>query len=402
MDQVSVAVVGAGMAGRAHANGYRQASTVYGLDLPRVRLAAIADRHEPFAADAAARYGYERCETDWRRIAEADDIDAVSIVVGNDLHLEIARALVAAGKHVLCEKPLAGTLADAAAMAEIERGATTVTAVGYCYRRAPGIAAIAELLRGGDLGSPVHFNGRYWCDYACDPSSPMAWRYRGGPGSGALGDVGSHLLDIAELVMGPLVSVSGGAFQTLIAERPVPAGVTKGHAGASAAASSAVALEPVTNEDVATFTGRFASGAVATFSTSRVAFGYPNGLGFEVFGSAGRASFDVLRPGEFVVDDAQVGRRTRGPRTVLVHNEHPYFDGGQPIDYIGVGYTQVDLFTYQAKAFLQQIAGVPDALPACASFAHGLRSLQAIDAVVRSAAAGGAQVDLADQTSDRT
>jgi predicted dehydrogenase len=110
---IGVAVIGAGMAGRAHINGYRAASTVFDSDLPDVRLVAVADAHEPFAVDAAKRYGYERAEASWEAIVDAPDIDAVSVVVANDLHRPIVEALLAAGKHVLCEKPLAPTVADA-------------------------------------------------------------------------------------------------------------------------------------------------------------------------------------------------------------------------------------------------------------------------------------------------
>src|SRR5699024_2993502 len=207
---LSVAVIGAGMAGRTHANAWRQAGTVYDLGLPPVRLAAIADAHLPFAEDAAARYGYEEAVGDWRDVAEDDSIDIVSIVVGNALHREIAEAMAAAGKHVLCEKPLAGTLEDAEAMAALEQEhPDLVLATGYTFRRNAGVAMLAKLAADGTLGEVAHLDGRYWCDYGADENVPMAWRYRGPMGSGALGDVGSHLVDSAELILGPLVEVSG-------------------------------------------------------------------------------------------------------------------------------------------------------------------------------------------------
>src|SRR5213083_1772565 len=147
--QVSVAVIGAGMAGRSHAAGYRQATTVFARGLPPVRLAAIADANPALAEDAADRYGFERAVSSWEAVAEDPSIDAVSIVVGNALHRPIAEALVAAGKHVLCEKPLAGSIEDARAMVEVEKSGKVVTAVGYCYRRSPAVAAIREHVRKG-------------------------------------------------------------------------------------------------------------------------------------------------------------------------------------------------------------------------------------------------------------
>src|SRR5438270_1751281 len=129
----SVAVIGAGMAGRSHAAGYRQVNTVFGEGLPPIRLAAIADANQALARDAARRYGFEQALPSWEEVVADPSIDAVSIVVGNDLHRPIAEAMIAAGKHVLCEKPLAGSLADARAMVAAAARADVVTAVGYTY-----------------------------------------------------------------------------------------------------------------------------------------------------------------------------------------------------------------------------------------------------------------------------
>lgn len=390
---LSVAVIGAGMAGTTHANAWRQVGTVYDLGLPKVRLAAIADAYEPFAVDAAERYGYEKAVTDWRDIADDPSIDIVSIVVGNALHREIAEALIKAGKHVLCEKPLADTLDSARAMAEAERSAGVVTAVGFTYRRNAAVAELAKLVNSGHLGEINHFDGRYWCDYGADPATPMAWRYKGPMGSGALGDVGSHLIDTAETICGPLVSVSGAAMMTSIKQRPVASGhVTRGTALDTANA----VYEDVENDDVATFTARFASGAVGTFSCSRVAWGLPNSLMVDVLGTKGRASWDLARCGEIKIDDVNSPAGLGGARRVLVNPDFPYFARGSSMAFGGVGLTQIEQFTYQAHAFLQQIAGVTGegALPPCATFADGYREMLIADAVARSAANGGAEVDV--------
>lgn len=392
MTTLSAAVIGAGMAGTAHANAWRQAGTVYDVGLPPLRLATIADSHLPFAQDAAKRYGYQRATDDWRDIVADPSIDIVSIVVANSLHREMAEALVAAGKHVLCEKPLTDTLDDAAAMAELEATADVVTGLGYCYRRNPGIARIAELVRAGKLGDVAHFNGMYWCDYGADPRVPLAWRYTGPLGSGALGDVGSHLIDVAEMVCGPIESVSGAILTTVISERASACGAVAGGRGVIATAG---ATEPVTNDDVATFTARFASGIAGTFSVSRVAFGTPNSLRFEVVGTHGRADFDMARAGEITLTDTTSAQGLGGPRQVLVNPSFPYFAQGSPMAFGGVGFTQVEQFTYQAHAFLQQVAGITEgALPPCASFADGFREMRILDAVARSAASGGANITI--------
>jgi predicted dehydrogenase len=386
---IGVAVVGAGMAGRAHAAGYRSAGTVFDTDLPDVRLVAIADANPAFAADAAQRYGYDRAETSWEAVAAAPDVDVVSVVVANTLHREIVEGLLAAGKHVLCEKPLAPSVTDATAMAKAAQASDQQTAVGFTFRRSPAITAIREQIEQGSIGQPLFFNGHYWCDYGCSADAPMSWRYKGGPGTGALADIGSHLVDTAEYLCGPIASIRGAVLSTYITARAVPLGATIGHA----AATLSDVKEPVENEDVVTFTASFASGATATLSASRVAHGLPNSLGFELFTESGAAWFDLARAGEFSFFDGTSPAVTGGYRQVLLGPAHPYLAKGLPMDFPGVNYGQNDLFTYQARSFLEQVAG-QQTLPACPSFEHGLHNLQLLDAVVTSAQSGGAEVSV--------
>jgi predicted dehydrogenase len=384
---IGVAVVGAGMAGRSHAAGYRTAPTLYDEGLPEVRLVAIADVNQAFAADTARRYGYERAETDWRALAEAPDVDVVSVVVANFLHREIVEGLLAAGKHVLCEKPMAPTTEDAEAMVAAAEASGRQTGVGFVFRRSPAIAAVRDQVASGAIGRPLHFNGHYWCDYGVDPRAPMSWRYKGGPGSGALSDIGSHLIDLAEFVCGPIRSIRGAALPTVIGERALPLGAAVGHAAAELSDKT----EPVENEDLVSFTASFASGATGTLSASRVAYGLANSLGFEVFTSSGAATFDLARAGEFGFVDPTPPGPTQGYRQVLVGPAHPYLTRGMPMDFPGVGYGQNDLFSFQARAFLEQVAGL-DRLPKVASFAEGLRNIRLLDAVAASAKNGGAEV----------
>jgi predicted dehydrogenase len=388
MESLGVAVIGAGMAGRSHAQAYRSASTVLGEGLPPIRLVAIADINEAFATQTADRYGFERAETSWQAIVDAPDIDAVSIVVGNFLHREIAEALLTAGKHVLCEKPLAPSVSDARAMFAAAERAGRVAATGFSYRRSPAVAAIREQITGGFIGKVLHFNGRYWCDYGADAQAPMSWRYQGSLGSGALGDIGSHIIDLAEFLCGPITSVSGSQLPILIKDRPKPLGAAVGHSTGVAVSDE---REAVTNEDIATFTATFAGGAAGTFSVSRVAMGHPNGLGFEVFGQDGAACFELARNAEFSFIDRTVPTVTGGYRTVLTNPEHPYISGGLAMGFPGVGHGVQEYFTFQARAFLDEIVGISGA-PWCASFADGLHNLEIEEAVVASAAAGGAPV----------
>ncbi|WP_088319756.1 Gfo/Idh/MocA family protein [Kineosporia sp. R_H_3] len=387
-DRIGVAVIGAGMAGRSHAAGYRSATTCYEAGLPPVDLVAVADVNSDFAEQTARRFGYSRAETSWQAVAAADDIDVVSVVVANHLHREVVEGLLAAGKHILCEKPFAPTIADAEAMVAAAAARPDLqTAVGFTFRRSPAIAAVKARVEDGSMGRPLHFNGHYWCDYGNDPAGPMSWRYKGGPGSGALADIGSHLVDLAEFVCGPIESVRGSVLSTFVTERALPLGNAVGHA---AAALSDV-VEPVENEDLVTFTATFASGATATMSASRVAIGLANSLGFELFAENAAATFDLVRAGEFGYMDKSVTGPTAGYRQVVVGPAHPYLTGGLAMDFPGVGYGQNDLFVFQARAFLEQVAGL-DRLPKVPSFEHGLRNLRLLQAITESALSGGTEV----------
>ena len=386
-----IAVIGAGMAGKAHAAAYRVAPTLYASTLPDLRYVSIGDMNAEVGRAAARRYGYERSDTDWRAIADDPDIQVVSVVIANSLHLEVVRGLIEAGKHVLCEKPLSDTLASARKMVDLAREASSVVRIGLTYRRQPGVAAIRDWIQDGTLGRVLHFSGRYWCDYGCNPMAPMSWRYKGPMGSGALADLGSHLTYLSEFLCGGITAVSGGAFATAIKERPVPLGAVVGHGLAAVSDRK----ETVENDDYAAFTAFFGE-TRGSLEVSRVAAGYPNGLDFEVFCENGAASFHQDTPSQvrLYLNDDHPGRN--GYRTVNLGSDHPYVAGGMPIDVSGVGFGQNEGFTYQARAFLEEVAGIPEeeSLPRNASFDEGVHNMEILAAVARSAADNGKQVNL--------
>ncbi|HET9873967.1 MAG TPA: Gfo/Idh/MocA family oxidoreductase [Propionibacteriaceae bacterium] len=388
---IGVAVIGAGMAGKAHAAAYRTAPTLFAPSLPPIRYVSIGDVNPEFGSAAARRFGYERTDSSWQAIAEADDIDVVSVVIANSLHREVVEGLLAAGKHVLCEKPLSDTLDDARAMSAAADRADSIARIGYTFRRSPGIAYIRALIRNGTLGSVLHFSGRYWTDYGSSPQAPMSWRYVGSPGSGALADVGSHLAYVAEYLAGDVVSVRGGNLRTAISKRPKPLGAVMGHDHA-AVSDEYVAVE---NDDYAAFAAEFASG-VGGLEVSRVAAGHANSLMFEVFCENGAARFDQNRPSEIQLFLNSAGSATNGYRQVLLGPEHPYLAGGLPMDAPGVGFGQNDAFAYQARAFLDEVAGLDEAssLPRCASFSDGVHNMEILAAVATSALGEGKKVTL--------
>lgn len=388
---LGVAVIGAGMAGRAHAAGYRVASALYDPVLPPIRLVSIGDVNAEFGSLAARRFGYERNDTSWQAIAAADDIDVVSVVIANSLHREVVEGLLAAGKHVLCEKPLSDTLDDARAMASAARAASTIARVGFTYRRTPGIAYIRDLVQTGVLGRVLHFSGRYWTDYGCSPTAPMSWRYKGSLGSGALADVGSHLAYVAEFICGTTASVSGGRLSTVIQQRPLPLGHVMGHDHVAVSEE----YEPVENDDYAAFSAQFENGA-GGLEVSRVAAGHANSLIFEVFCENGAARFDQRRPAEIELFLSQGPSAQNGYRQVILGPEHPYLASGLAMDAPSVGFGQNDAFAYQARAFLDEVAGVDEtsALPPCATFDEGVHNMELLAAVTESALADGKQVAL--------
>lgn len=386
---LGVAVIGAGMAGRAHAAGYRVAPTLYESTLPPLRFVAIGDLDPAMGEQAARRFGYERSETDWRAIADDPSVDVVSIVVANVLHREMVEGLVAAGKHVLCEKPLSDTLDDARAMADVARSAGSVVRVGFTFRRAPGIAMLRRLVTDGTLGRVLHTDVRYYSDYASDPRTPMSWRFKGGPGTGALADVGSHAAYLAEFLAGDITEVSGGRFTTAIAERPVALGtVQRGSRN-----EVGDRRDTVENDDYASFSARLGSG-IGVVEVSRVAAGHPNGLVLEVYGDAGAATWSLENPGEFQVVLNSDPSAIRGFRRVVVGPEAPYFGGGLAMDAQGVGLGQNEQFGFQARAFLEEVAGIDeaDALPRVATFDEGVHNMEVLAAVTESAAKGGGAV----------
>jgi predicted dehydrogenase len=396
---IGVAVIGAGMAGRAHAAAYRIAPTLYESTLPDLRLVSIGDVSPELGSLAARRFGFERNDTSWQAIAEDPDINVVSVVVANFLHREMVEGLVAAGKHVLCEKPLSDNLEDARAMADLARSADTVVRIGFTFRRAPGIAALRELVTSGALGRILHVDARYWCDYANDPKGPMSWRYKGAPGSGALADIGSHVAYLVEFLGGDVQEVSGGRFATAIAERPVPLGTVVGHGQAAVSET----YEPVENDDYATFSARLAQ-TVGVVQVSRVAAGHPNGLALEVFGENGAAKWEQERSGEFQLMLNEGPSGTRGYRRVIIGPDHPYFAGGLPMDAPGVGVGQNDGFAFQARAFLEEVTGIDeaDSLSRNASFDEGVHNMEILAAVAESAANDGAAVKVAPQRTEVT
>jgi predicted dehydrogenase len=378
-----VAVVGAGMIGQAHAHAFRTLPEVFRSATAEIELAVVADADAPLAEDAQRRFGFARTASSWDAVAEARDVDLVCVALPNFQHRPAVEALVDRGKHVLCEKPLANSQADAAAMLAAAQRAGVVHGVGFNLRRAPAIAAVRQAIERGLVGAVSQFSGRYLTDYGASPEVPFTWRYqRSLAGSGALGDIGSHLIDLARYLVGELDSVQGATLATFITARPVPVGHVTGHNRSATTGE----MRTVDTDDVAAFSGRFASGAVADFRFSRIATGFRNSPSFELIGGDGALAFDMERAGEYQCYAAAADASDNGFRRVVIGPQHPYFADVAAFPVAGVGYGYTETYVVQAAAFVRAVVdGVGDYRP---NFADGLAVIGVTEAVQRAAERG--------------
>jgi len=361
--EIGVGLVGYGFMGRAHSNAYRQVARFFEVD-PAPRMAALCGRNEPRVREAARRLGWEGYETSYERLLEREDVQLIDISSSGDTHREFAVAALEAGKHVLCEKPLANTLDEAREMVEEARKAGTVNMVCHNYRRAPAVQLAKRLMDEGRIGEIRHWRAVYLQDWLLDPRAPLTWRLRretGGAGPPA--DLGSHLVDLAHFLVGPIAEVIGTA-ETFIKERPLEGTDEMGE---------------VTVSDAAAFLARFENGAIGTFEVSPLVPGRKAHERFEINGSNGSLVFDLERMNELEVYFEDEGPRSAGFHRVLVTEpEHPYMEGWWPPGHI-IGYEHT--FVHTVKDLLE---GVREGRSPAPSFEDGLRCQAVLDAVERS------------------
>ncbi len=373
-----IGMVGYAFMGAAHSQGWRTVGRVFDLPL-RPEMAVICGRDADAVRAAADRHGWAEAETDWRALVERDDIDLVDICTPGDSHAEIALAALAAGKHVLCEKPLANTVAEAEAMARAaqearDRGQAAM--VGFNYRRVPATALARRMVEEGRIGTLRHVRVAYLQDWLVDPQFPLTWRLRREQaGSGSLGDLGAHIVDLAQYLAGERLAGVSALTETFVKERPLPTAPSSGLAAVSAAGTG-----PVTVDDAAVFTGRFASGALASFEATRYATGRKNALRIELNGERGSLAFDLERLNELEYHDGTGDAAHGGFRRILVTEpDHPYLDAWWPPGH-GLGYEHT--FAHQARDLVHAIAEGRSPEP---SFADGLQVQRVLAAVEESA-----------------
>lgn len=387
-----VALIGHGFMGAAHSVGWRQAPRMF--DLPRaVDMAMVVGRRADAAAEAATRWGWRGASGDWRSVVRSDEIDVVDIVTPGDSHAEIALAALDAGKHVLCEKPLANSRREAEMMAAVadrarERG--QIAMVGFTYRRVPAVTHMRDLIAEGVVGQIAHVRAAYRQDWLVDREMPLAWRLqREHAGSGALGDIGAHIVDMVQFVTGQAVTAVSGTLETIVARRPLQA------AGSGLQGTAGEGYGDVTVDDAALFTGRLSGGALASFEATRFATGRKNGLEIEVSGERGALRFALEDLNVLEYYDRTAPEDRQGFTRILVtEGAHPYLSGWWPPGHM-LGYEHG--FTHQVVDLVEAIASGTSPHP---TFAEGLSVQRVLDAVERSDHDGSRWTSTGDEAGD--
>ena len=362
---LSVGLIGYQFMGKAHSNAWRQAPRF--LDLPaEVRMKTICGRNRAAVKKAAAKFGWEDAQTDWRRMIDDRKIDIVDICTPNDSHCEIAIAAAKAGKAILCEKPLARNVAEAEKMARAVKQARVVNMVCHNYRRIPATVLMREMIERGEIGEVFHFHARYAQDWIVDPKFPLLWRLQSNmAGSGALGDIGSHVVDLARYLVGEFKEVCA-ITETFVKQRPLKAGSrTKGR---------------VTVDDAVTMIGRFRNGALASLEATRFAPGRKNSITLEINGSAGSVFFDLEEMNRLRFFNRRDPQDRQGFRDIIVtESSHPYMDKWWPPGHI-IGYEHT--FVHTIADFVKAVVAGKSVQP---TFEEGLKNQRVLDAVARSA-----------------
>lgn len=367
MQELNVALIGHGFMGRAHSHAWRNAAVFF--DVPFKPVLKVVCGTRPQALEAfARRWGWEEVETDWRRVVQREDIQIADITTPPWLHRDIVIEAARHGKHIFCEKPMAMNAAEAQEMYEAAEAAGVVHYLNHNYRKYPAVALAKRLIEQGKVGQVYHWRSAYFNSRWIDPQSPMTWHLRREKaGSGVIGGFHSHTVDLARYLIGEIQSVCA-LTRTFIPQRPSPDGTS---------------LEAVTVEDACSFLAEFENGAMGSFEASTLTPGRRNYNSFEIYGSGGSLAFNQERANElkfFSLDDPE---HARGFRTILVTERiHPYMHAwwppGHPIGYEHSFY----------HAVVEFLTAIHQGQPASPNFYDGLKGMQVLDAVLRSAETG--------------
>ncbi len=370
---LGIGLLGYGAMGRAHSSAFRRLPQFFAPLPLEPQLVAVGARSDEKVADFARRFGYATWYRDWEDLIADDRIELFDDTGPNSLHVEPCIAAARAGKHVLCEKPLGRNAAEARRMLEAVRAAGVKHMCGFNYRFVPAIRLARQIVEEGRLGRIYHFRARYQNPAFVDPSFPLAWRMdRDAAGSGALGDLGSHIVDLARFLVGEPVTVTGATATTFVAERPLPGDPSR--------------RGPVTTDDAFQAMLLFADGATGILEGSKMCPGSQNRLEFEINGSEGSVQFNLEKLNElqlYLREDERLG--LAGYRTIQVNSaNHPFAARWWPRHPLGWDHS----FVHEMAHLLEAIAGNGEVAPYGATFEDGYRAAVICDAILSSAETG--------------
>jgi len=371
-------MIGYRFMGKAHSNAWRQAPHFFPVKA-EIEMHTICGRDAGALEEARKQLGWKQASTDWKAVVNSNDIDIIDINTPNDSHAEIAIAAAKAGKHVLCEKPLALNVAQCQEMLDAVKKARVVHMVCHNYRRIPAIALAKKLIDEGAIGEIYHYYARYAQDWIVDPKFPLVWRLQKGvSGSGTHGDINAHIIDIARYLVGEFKEVCG-LMHTFIKERPV---MDEGGKGQGLGGKAAQKMGKVTVDDAAMFIGRFENGALANLEATRFALGRKNHIEVEVNGSKGSLHFDFEDMNRLKFFDNTQPTDRQGFRDILVTQPggaHPYVGAWWPPGHI-IGYEHT--FVHTVADFVNAVV---DGKPVQPTFEDGLKNERVLEAVEESA-----------------
>ncbi|ALI56570.1 Gfo/Idh/MocA family protein [Celeribacter marinus] len=374
---LNIGLIGSGFMGQAHADAFRRAEMLY-PDLPaKPRLYMLADATHALADKAAARFGFEKATGDWRTLVADPQVDVVDITSPNFLHFDMAMAAIEAGKHVYCEKPLSVTVAQAEAMTTAAQKAGVKTMVAFNNVKTPAAMLAKQIIERGEIGTPTRFRGWFDQGFFNDPDLPFSWRCaREQAGSGALGDLGSHVISVAQYLMGDITETIAQT-QTYFPTRPEP----QGQSGYSAKAAENAPRRAVENEDQIQTMIRFASGAGGTIEASRISAGKVFGIYWEVSGTTGTIIMDGERFNEIKLARYDDDKRDRGFKTLLAGSQVPQFSAFFPFDFAGGGLGYFDVKVIEIRDLID---GICSDGPCTPDFGFGLTNQRIVEAMERS------------------
>jgi len=374
--QLNIGIVGYKFMGRAHSNAWKKAPLFF--DIPAQPVLKMAcGRQASSLKEFVDKWGWEKAETDWKKLVSSPDIDIVDIALPQSLHYEVALAAAKEGKHIFCEKPLAMNTKQAEEMLKVCEDNKVTHYLNHNYRRTPAVAFARKMIEEGKIGRIFHWRCAYQQDWIVDPDFPLTWQLRKETAqAGPQWDLNSHAVDLAHYLIGDIATVSCLTTNFII-ERPLADETTSGNLSAATLGDM---KGQVTVEDAALMMVQFKNGAVGSFEATRFATGRKNGLRFEIYGSKGSLLFDLERMNELQYFSLSDEEGTQGFRTIqTTESVHPYAGNWWPAGHI-IGYEHS--FVHAAADFITAVVEKKAIKP---DFSDGLKIIEILEAGIQSA-----------------